>query len=156
MKKHIKFNDFNWDSIVRIEYKNPDKDKNTFFNVTRQNIITDKYGVNFEVRYFECGQSGYTTLEKHEHIHIVLTARGNGKIIIGNQIFNAQPFDIFVIYNWMPHQLINNGDEPFGFFCSVNAIRDTYQLLKKEEIMELKKNQEIEKYLQIPAGYFKA
>lgn len=150
---HIKFSDYRWDTVSRIEYKNNDIN-NSFNNVDRQNIISSADGVNFDVRYFECGPCGFTTLEKHQHVHIVMIARGHGRVIIGGCVFVAHPYDYFVIPAWTPHQFINAEDEPFAFFCSVNAKRDKFMLLSKDEMESLKKNSEIEKWIRIPDGYF--
>ena len=38
---------------------------------------------------------------------------------------------------WEPHQFINAGDEPFGFFCIVTAFRDVSQELSAEELARL-------------------
>jgi mannose-6-phosphate isomerase-like protein (cupin superfamily) len=148
---HLPFENFRWKGVEPIAYKEGIR---TFQGVTRQNIISREAGVDFEVRYFECESEGFTTLEKHEHVHVVMIARGSGNVVIGNRFFGALPFDFFVIPSWMPHQLINAGDEPFGFFCSVNARRDTFCLLRKEEIAALRVNEELSKIIRIPEHYF--
>lgn len=153
-RQHLCFTDFRWESVPMIDYKRGDQKVSTFCNVTRQNVTPSSDGVDFDVRYFECAPQGHTTLEKHQHTHIVLVARGMGKVVIGNEIYDAKPFDIFIIPEWQPHQLINVTDEPFGFFCVVNAKRDKYQLLSEEETQELKKNKEIERLIKIPPEYF--
>ncbi len=155
-KHHLKFNNFRWDTIPLIDYKNTEDKANvkvTFNNITRQNIITKEDGVEFEVRLFECGPDGFSTLEKHQHVHIVMIARGQGKAIIGESIYDAKPFDFFIIPEWSPHQLINTGKEPFAFFCTVNAKRDNFKLLSNEEIKQLRKNEDIDKWVRITEGY---
>ena len=149
----IKFNGFKWETVPKIAYKEQDGNT-TFCHVDRQNIISSKDGVDFDVRYFECGRGGYTTLEKHQHTHIVMVARGHGKVIIGDNIYNADPFDYFVIPEWHPHQLINTQDVPFGFFCSVNSKRDKFVLLTKEETGRLMENKEIKDNIKISEDYF--
>ena len=155
-KLYLKFNNYHWDGIPVIDYKkvsNKSGAKLTFNNVTRQNIITGEDGVDFEVRLFECGQDGFTTLEKHQHTHIVMIARGFGKIIIGENIYDAEPLDYFIIPKWQPHQLINTSAEPFSFFCTVNAVRDSFKLLTLNEINKLRKNKEIDKWVKITEDY---
>ncbi len=155
-KNHLKFDNYRWDSVPLIDYKEAGgkSDKMvTFHNITRQNIITKKDGVGFEVRLFECGPDGFSTLEKHEHAHIVMIARGNGKVIIGADIYDAKPLDYFIIPEWNPHQLINTAKEPFAFFCTVNAVRDNFKLLSMEEIGQLRKNKDIDKWIKITEGY---
>ena len=93
-------------------------------------------------------------MEKHQHVHVVVIARGKGKVIVNDQIFDAGPMDLVVVPPYLPHQLINTGNEPFGFFCTVDADRDKFVLLSKEEIEKLKNNPEIAKYIQVPNKYF--
>jgi mannose-6-phosphate isomerase-like protein (cupin superfamily) len=150
-KTYLQFENFRWHGVAPISYKEGTR---TFQGVTRQNIISAREGLDFEVRYFECELEGFTTLEKHEHIHIVMIARGTGRIVIGERLCSALPFDFFVIPSWMPHQLINAGHEPFGFFCSVNARRDKFCLLSKEEIAALRRNEEMSAIIRVPEHYF--
>ena len=153
---HLKFNNYRWDTVPLINYKEVSIKSGTnvtFNNITRQNIITINDGVDFEVRLFECGPDGFSTLEKHQHTHIVMIARGTGKVIIGENIYDARPLDYFIIPEWHPHQLINAGKEPFAFFCTVNAKRDSFKLLSNKEIEQLRKNKDIEKWIQITEEY---
>jgi mannose-6-phosphate isomerase-like protein (cupin superfamily) len=151
--KHIRCADFKWEKTPIVEYKGEESGA-TFYNVNRQNIISSVDGTDFEVRYFECAPKGFTTLEKHQHTHVVMAARGCGKVIVGEKIFDVAPYDFLIIPEWQPHQLINTADEPFGFFCTVNVRRDKYRLLSKQETEGLKSNSEIEKYIRIPENYF--
>jgi len=153
MREHIQFKQYGWDAVSRVAYKHQDECQ-TFYRVERQNIISSDDGVEFDVRYFECGSDGYTTLEKHQHTHIVMIARGHGRVIIGQNVYAAEPFDFFIIPEWHPHQLINAGEEPFGFFCTVNAQRDRFKLLPQEETERLKHNKGIKDVIKIPEGYF--
>ena len=153
MRIRIPFKEYEWDTVAKIAYKQQDGNQ-TFYQVERQNIISSDDGVDFEVRYFECGCGGYTTLEKHQHTHIVMIARGHGRVIIGQNVYDAEPFDYFVIPEWHPHQLINIGEDPFGFFCTVNARRDKFTLLTQEETETLKQKQGIKDVIKIPEGYF--
>ncbi len=145
----MKFNDFCWDGIEKQQYKDEKKEGITFQNVSRQNLVTSKDGVDFEVRYFEIGKDGFTSLEKHQHTHIVMIALGKGKIIVGNKIYDTGISDYFVIPEWTPHQLINIGDEPFGFFCTVNAKRAEPQMLSQKEVEKLRSHKDIDKYLRM-------
>ena len=155
-KTYLKFDNFRWDTIPLIDYKETGGKSGTqvtFKNISRQNIITKEDGTSFEVRLFECGPEGFSTLEKHQHTHIVMIARGEGKIIIGDGIYDAKPFDFFIIPEWHPHQLINIKEEPFSFFCTVNAQRDSFKLLSIEEISRLRENKEIAKWIKITEDY---
>ncbi|HCX65479.1 MAG TPA: cupin domain-containing protein [Eubacteriaceae bacterium] len=154
-QQFFKFDNYEWDGIEKIDYKPSGEDKQiTFQNTSRQNLIAEGNNTQFHQRYFECGVDGFSTLEKHEHVHVVIIARGKGKVIVGNEIYDAQPLDLVVIPSWTEHQLINTGEEPFGFFCTVNGTRDKFQTLTKEEIEKLKENPEIAKYIKVHEKYF--
>jgi quercetin dioxygenase-like cupin family protein len=146
------FNDFNWDSIEPIQYKKKDNAINTFKYVTRYNLLTNS-GTDFDVRYFELKKEGFTTLEKHRHEHFVIVARGKGLVFIKDKMYDALPFDIFIIPGWSAHQLINHGEDPFGFFCIVNSERDQYRLLNDNELKEIEANSDIFRRLKIPDNY---
>ncbi len=151
----FKFNQFEWDGIKKIDYKPTDGDGPvTFHETTRQNLVENGKNTAFHLRYFECAEGGFSTLEKHQHVHVVVIARGKGKVIVNDQIFDAEPMDLVVIPPFAPHQLINIGNEPFGFFCTVDAQRDKFKILTNEEIEALKSNPEIAKYMQVPERYF--
>ncbi|MFZ7119387.1 MAG: cupin domain-containing protein [Eubacteriaceae bacterium] len=150
----FKFNNFTWDNVNLIDYKPPGDGPITFNETTRQNLVENGLDTNFHLRYFECAPDGFSTLEKHEHVHVVVVLRGKGKVIVNNEIFDVKPMDMVVIPKNAYHQLINVGEEPFGFFCTVDAERDKFKLLTIEEINELKKNPKIAEYIQIPDKYF--
>lgn len=153
--KFYQFDDFNWNGINKINYKNNSNDNPiTFNNITRQNIVGDEVKSDFHLRYFECGKNGYSTLEKHEHVHVVLILRGKGKIILDNEIIDVKPLDCIVVESCVKHQFINIGDEPFGFFCTVNSKRDKFELLNRTEVDALKENLIIADTICIPDHYF--
>lgn len=156
MKEQVlfKFNDFNWDGIKKIDYKPPGDGPVTFNETTRQNLVEHGANTDFHLRYFECAKDGFSTLEKHEHVHVVVILRGHGKVIVQDEIYDVEPMDLIVIPQNAFHQLINVGDVPFGFFCTVNAERDKFQQLTSEDIETLKKNPEIAKYIKVPDKYF--
>ena len=152
-RERLECSDFIWDTVCLIDYKSTTKPA-TFQNVKRQNIVSATDEVSFDVRYFECGKEGYTTLEKHQHTHIVFILRGCGKVIIDKNVYDAKPFDCFIISGWKPHQLINMSDIPFGFLCTVNCERDKYQLLSEKEVEDLRKNRQVDECIRIPNRYF--
>ena len=157
MKEQIHFseNDFIWEGIDRIDYKPAEGGgSNSFLDVFRQNLMVHDEEIDFDIRYFECGPGGFSTLEKHKHVHAVIIVRGAGKVIIGNTVISPKPFDLIKIPSWTAHQLVNTGDEPFGFFCTVNGIRDKFTLLSRLEIEELKQDPELKTAIRVPEEYF--
>ena len=138
------FRDFTWDKIRKHDYKQAEQEGTcSFRDVTRQVLSEGFSDLKFEVRYFEAQQGGYTTLEKHDHAHFVIAARGQGYLILDGTVTEFRPNDAFYIPGGAVHQLVNTGEGPMGFFCMVNADRDPYRLLDK---------QEFEDFLKTPAG----
>ncbi len=134
-----KFKDFRWDNIELINYKSVGKRETASFkNVKRQNIVKSSFEIGFDMRYFECDIGGYTSLERHEHVHVVMMLRGKGKILVGEKVYDVEPYDLVVIPSLAAHQLVNTGDEPFGFVCTVNGGRDKPTLLSDEEVQKLR------------------
>jgi quercetin dioxygenase-like cupin family protein len=96
--------------------------------------------VTFELRYFELAPGGYSSFEKHTHAHCIVALRGRGRAVVGHEVFALNPFDIVHVPPRTPHRWFNEGDEPFGFLCPVNASRDAPQPLSEEEWVALRHN----------------
>ena len=79
-----------------------------------------------DLRYFEIEPGGYSSLEKHLHAHIVIGARGSGVLSSseGRARDSSAPMDVACIGPLEAHQLRNESDEPFGFFCIVDHDHD--------------------------------
>ncbi|HWC86208.1 MAG TPA: cupin domain-containing protein [Solirubrobacteraceae bacterium] len=78
----------------------------------------------FEMRYFELEPGGYSSLEKHEHVHFVVALRGAGRALIGERVHELAPYDALYVPPLMAHRWLNAGPEPFGFLCTVDGKRD--------------------------------
>jgi quercetin dioxygenase-like cupin family protein len=89
------------------------------------------------VRYFEVPPGAVTRLEKHEHEHYVIVGEGHAHAIVGESVSVVGPRDVVYIGPLVPHQFVNRGDETFGFFCTVDTVRDFSQTLSPEELAEL-------------------
>jgi quercetin dioxygenase-like cupin family protein len=127
-----------WQDIGTKLYK--EEGGTSFKNIVKRDLIDKQCpDVDFEVRYFEISDYGYSSLEKHGHPHVVIIGRGKGKVIVGDEIFEAKPFDIFYIAPNQEHQLIQTAKEPFGFFCMVADERDKPRLLNDLEKEKLRK-----------------
>lgn len=119
--------DCGWQDIPLEPYK---ETTDTWRGVIRREL-SGKRGESqrFHVRYFEIAPAGYTTLEKHEHEHVVVVLRGRGEVQFGCTIHRVGFGDVVYVAPHDPHQFRNpaNATEPFGFLCMVNADRDTPQ-----------------------------
>ncbi len=95
-------------------------------------------GPRMELRYFELAPGAVSRMEKHEHEHYVLIRRGAGYAIVGESVSAVGPNDVVYVAPFEIHQFLNRGDEPFGFYCIVDACRDVPQEPSEEDIARLK------------------
>lgn len=136
-QRYFPFDDanFRWHGIQPREYKDKESDSFNWRGVTRHTLLKQSNGpAAFEVRYFEVAPQGYSSLEKHEHIHAVLILRGKGRVLLGDSVYPAKAMDFFYIPSETAHQFINDGTEPFGFLCIVNLQRDRPRPLSPNEL----------------------
>lgn len=92
----------------------------------------------FQLRYFEIAPGGFSSLEKHHHVHAIIVLRGTGDVVVGSEVFRVAPFDIVYVPPDTPHQFVNAGGDPFGFLCPVDAERDAPQPLSDDELEALR------------------
>jgi ribulose-bisphosphate carboxylase large chain len=118
---------FAWKGITTERYKPTGKD---WAEVVRQTLI-GSHGetTKFHLRYFEIAPGGFSSLEMHRHEHVVVGIRGQGLCVAGKKKYEIGFLDTLYIKPEEPHQLHNVSDEPFGFFCIVNAKRDRPKIL---------------------------
>ena len=113
---------FSWHGIHREKYKSA---CNSWTDIIRQTLIGNHgESAKFHLRYFEIAPNGYSSFEKHRHEHVVIGIRGEGVCTAGNRKYKIRFLDTLYINPDEPHQLRNPFNEPFGFFCIVNAKRD--------------------------------
>jgi quercetin dioxygenase-like cupin family protein len=114
---------FDWNQITPADYKPSD---DSWKGVTRRVFVGETgESPHFHLRYFEVEAGGYTTLEQHEHEHVVTVLRGSGQAVVGCKEFTLSFGDVLYVSPNDPHQFRNDqGSEPFGFLCVVNAERD--------------------------------
>ena len=94
----------------------------------------------FELRYFELEPGGYSSVEKHAHVHLVVAVRGVGRALVGEAVVDLAPLDALYVPSLTPHRWLNEGDDPFGFLCTVDADRDPPQPLDDAEWEALRAN----------------
>jgi quercetin dioxygenase-like cupin family protein len=83
---------------------------------------------------------GYSSLEKHRHVHFVIALRGCGRALIGDRVHKLSPFDAAYVAPLEPHRWVNESAEPFGFLCTVDRDRDRPRRLDDEEWERLRAN----------------
>ena len=115
---------FRWQGVRVAEYK-PDGARHR--EITRQALLGETpadSGAVSALRYFELQPAGYSSLERHEHEHIVVILRGEGHVILGDTVEKLRLHDcVYVAPNTL-HQFHATGTEPLGFLCLVDRVRD--------------------------------
>ena len=119
--------EFSWHGIITEKYKPADKN---WAAIVRKTLIGN-HGetTKFHLRYFEIAPGGYSSFELHKHEHVVIGIRGQGICVVGKKKYKIGFLDTLYIKPGEPHQLRNISNEPFGFFCIVNAKRDRPKIL---------------------------
>lgn len=129
------FRDYRWDEVTCQPYK--EEGAAPFKAISRQ-VLFAQSQLGCELRYFEMAAGGYSTLERHEHMHAVMILRGHGTCLVGEAVRTVKPFDLVSIPSWTWHQFRATEGEPLGFLCMVNVLRDRPQLPTEHELAALK------------------
>jgi mannose-6-phosphate isomerase-like protein (cupin superfamily) len=127
---------FHWDSVDVLAYKA--EGSAPFKDVTRQVLFGDA-GQASQLRYFEVQPGGYTTLERHEHVHAVMVIRGHGRCLVGTEVHKIGTHDLITVPPLTWHQFKSEGTEPLGFLCMVDVTRDRPQLPNEQDVQNLRK-----------------
>jgi mannose-6-phosphate isomerase-like protein (cupin superfamily) len=127
--------DFRWEGVEQLPYK--EDERALFKSITRQVLFADPE-LHGELRYFEVAPGGFSTLERHEHMHAVLILRGRGHCLVGREVRPIDTRDLVTVPALTWHQFRATADEPLGFLCMVNATRDKPQLPTQEDLAKLK------------------
>jgi len=129
--------DYRWDGVELLRYK--DEGSVPFRDVTRQTLFR-RPDMRGELRYFEVAPAGYSTLERHEHVHAVMILRGAGQVLVGQQVFQVSTFDLVTVPPLTWHQFRAGANSPLGFLCMVDAERDKPQLPSGRDLEEMRAN----------------
>jgi quercetin dioxygenase-like cupin family protein len=135
---------FRWQDVDLLAYKQDGVAP--FKDITRQVLFTDP-ALRCELRYFEMAPGGYSTLERHEHVHAVVIYRGSGHCLVGGEVRAVKTGDLVTIPPLTWHQFRATAGEPFGFLCMVNAERDRPQLPSEQELAVLRADKRVAAFL---------
>jgi quercetin dioxygenase-like cupin family protein len=140
-----RFNDgFRWAGVDLMEYKT--EGSAPFRDITRQVLFGDP-ALACQMRYFEVQPHGYSTLERHEHVHAVMIVRGRGRCLIGDAVHTVETHDLVTIPSMTWHQFRPVGQEPLGFLCMVNAERDRPQLPTDDDLKRIRLRPDVAAFL---------
>ena len=137
--------DYTWEGVERLAYKQ--EPGSHFRDVTRQVLSAGAPGLFAELRYFEVAPGGHSTLERHEHAHLVAIARGAGHCLVGNEVRAVKTLDAVVVPPLAWHQFRATGEEPLGFFCVVARERDRPQLPGPADLEALRADPAVEAFI---------
>ncbi len=142
--------DYTWEGVRREPYRAQPGD----WAAASRTVLVGRAGgpLDFQLRYFELQPGGFTSLEKHEHAHVVIVVRGKGRVLAGTQCWTVSFLDTVYIAPLTPHQLLNAGEEPFGFFCIVDVVRDRPQPLSESERARLLAIPHVREVIRIPSA----
>jgi mannose-6-phosphate isomerase-like protein (cupin superfamily) len=125
---------FHWEDVDVLAYKQ--EGTAPFRDVTRQ-VLFDDPSLAAQLRYFEVAPGGWTTLERHEHVHNVMVIRGRGRCLVGDEAHDIARNDLVSVPPMTWHQFRAADDEPLGFLCLVSRERDRPQLPGEDEARKL-------------------
>src|ERR1700754_3995759 len=85
---------FHWEGVD--ERASKTDERALFKSITRQVLFSDPE-MRGELRYFEVAPGGYSTLERHEHMHAVLILRGRGHCLVGEEVRALETRDLVTV-----------------------------------------------------------
>jgi quercetin dioxygenase-like cupin family protein len=135
---------FRWENLDVLKYK---EEGHHFKDITRQLLYGGRPELAVQLRYFEIGPGGYSTLERHEHVHFVVILRGRGKGLVEGRLQKLAPLDTVEVPPKSWHQFRADADETFGFLCLVRSERDKPELPSGEHLSELRRDPEIAAFI---------
>jgi mannose-6-phosphate isomerase-like protein (cupin superfamily) len=141
---HRKAKGYRWEGVEELPYK--EDGRALFKSITRQVLFADPQ-LDGELRYFEMAPGGFSTLERHEHMHAVLILRGRGHCLVGEEVRAIETRDLVTVPAMTWHQFRATRGEPLGFLCMVNAARDKPQLPSREDLAKLERDAKIAAFL---------
>lgn len=138
-----------WDSVELHAYKQ--EGSAPFKDITRQTLFKDE-SLAGELRYFEIAPGGYSTLERHEHVHAVMILTGKGRCLVGDEVRDVSALDLVHIPPMSWHQFRAGPEEPLGFLCMVDRERDRPQPPTAEDIAALRAHPRIAEFFESAEG----
>ncbi|GAA3797031.1 cupin domain-containing protein [Cellulomonas soli] len=137
---------FRWDGVDELVYKESDS---TFRDVTRRVLAGAEAGQGVELRYFEVGPGGHSTLEHHGHTHVVVPIRGRGRALVGTEVVDLAPHDVVQVPAWTWHQFRAADDEPLGFLCLVTTERDRPVRPDADQLAQLRADPAVAEFIRV-------
>jgi len=134
---------FRWEGVPLLPYK---EEGTHFRDVTRQILFPDQ-GVGAELRYFEIAPGGWSSLERHQHVHAVMVVRGAGRALVGDRILELKPHDLVRVPSLTWHQFRAAPGDSLGFLCLVASDRDRPERPDQAAVQALRANREVGEFI---------
>src|SRR4030088_1706816 len=141
---HRKAKNYRWDGVDELPYK--EDGRALFKSITRQVLFSDPE-MHGELRYFEMEPGGFSTLERHEHMHAVLILRGRGHCLVGTEVKPIETRDLITVPPMTWHQFRATKGEALGLWGRENQPRKKPQLPTDEDVKALKADAKIAAFL---------
>lgn len=135
---------YRWERVEHLPYK---EDGRALFKDVSRQVLFSLPELKGELRYFEVAPGGYSTLERHEHVHAVLVLRGSGRALVGREVMQLGINDLVTVPALTWHQFRAAEGEPLGFLCLVDALRDRPQVPGQSELDELMRDEQVRLFL---------
>ena len=81
-----------WEGITPHIYK---ENPGVFRDVTKQILFDNEADLPVQFRYFQVEKDGFSSLEKHEHMHLVLIFKGKGHALLGSDVHEVREGYLF-------------------------------------------------------------
>lgn len=143
---HPQTDECRWEGVPVQGYKN---DGTTSFKAVTKQILFAEPELASQLRYFEVQPGGYSSLERHEHVHAVMIVRGRGQVLIGEDVSAINLHDLVYVPPMTWHQFQTDSDEPLGFLCLVNSERDRPQLPSAEDLAALRVDPVVASFIRV-------
>jgi len=124
---------YRWENVAVQPYK---EEGTHYKSISRQVLFEGLVDVPCQLRYFEIEPEGHSTLEHHQHAHLVIIFRGKGEVLLGQKVHPIYDRDVVTIPAHTWHQFRANKGTTLGFLCMVNIERDR-PILPVEDDLEL-------------------
>ena len=137
---------FTWSSVPVLAYK---EEGTHFASITRQILSDGNSQLPCQIRYFEISNGGHSTLERHDHVHVVIVLRGSGHVLLGEEIVAVSAFDVVRVGSWTWHQFRATSSEPLGFLCAVSVDRDRPERPDATALAKLRARADIAAFIRV-------
>jgi quercetin dioxygenase-like cupin family protein len=136
--------DYRWEDVEVHPYK---EEGTHFKSITRQTLLKEENDLSVELRYFEVAADGHSTLERHEHSHVVMVIRGSGEVLVKDKVAQIRIRDIVHVPPMTWHQFRAVNGEELGFLCVVRNDRDRPQRPLPSDLEQLRSDQRVAEFI---------